>query len=127
MRPGWQEILVIGVLILIVFGPQRLPEIARQIGNAVREVRRVSGEFERQARTALALDEKEDDYGGNFPKWKGPPKPPMEHAESPPPVRKEEPKDASASTEETGAGGMTEISERASENGAEEPPSDQQS
>jgi sec-independent protein translocase protein TatB len=32
---GWTEMLVIGIVALIVVGPQRLPEVARTIGRAI--------------------------------------------------------------------------------------------
>jgi sec-independent protein translocase protein TatA len=39
---GPEEVLLILVIALLVFGPQRLPEIARSIGRGLREFRRVS-------------------------------------------------------------------------------------
>lgn len=42
---GPAEMLVIGVFALLVFGPERLPEIARQVGRALREFKKVSSEF----------------------------------------------------------------------------------
>ncbi len=39
--PGPAEILVILIVALLVFGPQRLPEVGRQIGAAMRELRRM--------------------------------------------------------------------------------------
>ena len=45
---GPAEMLVIGVFALLVFGPQRLPEIARSIGKAIREFKKVSGDFNRE-------------------------------------------------------------------------------
>ena len=39
MAIGLTEILIILVIILILFGPKKLPELARSIGNAVREYR----------------------------------------------------------------------------------------
>jgi sec-independent protein translocase protein TatA len=42
---GPTELLVILVLALIVFGPQRLPEIGRSIGRSLREFRRASDEI----------------------------------------------------------------------------------
>ena len=33
---GFQELLVIGLVLLVVMGPKRLPEIAKAIGEAVR-------------------------------------------------------------------------------------------
>lgn len=48
---GPQELILILVGALIIFGPQRLPEIASQVGKAVRDFRRMSddltGEFQR--------------------------------------------------------------------------------
>ena len=50
MSLGPEKIILILVVALIVFGPQRLPEIARQVGAAIRELRRmqdtVRGELE---------------------------------------------------------------------------------
>ncbi len=41
MNVGPAEVLVILVVALIVFGPKRLPEVGRQIGSAMRELRRM--------------------------------------------------------------------------------------
>jgi sec-independent protein translocase protein TatB len=50
MSLGPEKIILILVVALIVFGPQRLPEIARQVGAMIRELRRmqdsVRGELE---------------------------------------------------------------------------------
>jgi|SRR5581483_8016449 len=50
MTLGWEEILTLLVLTLLIFGPSRLPEIARQIGRFMGEVRRLSREFEAQVK-----------------------------------------------------------------------------
>jgi|SRR3990172_184154 len=42
---GLQELLLIMVIALLVFGPKRLPELGRAIGRAMREFRRASEEF----------------------------------------------------------------------------------
>src|SRR4051795_7395403 len=41
MSLGPEKIFLILVVALIVFGPQRLPDIARQVGAAMRELRRM--------------------------------------------------------------------------------------
>ena len=41
MNLGAPEILVILVVALLVFGPHRLPEIGRQVGGAMRELRKM--------------------------------------------------------------------------------------
>ena len=50
MTIGWEEILLLMVFALIIFGPKRLPDIARQVGRFVGEIRRVAGDFEREVR-----------------------------------------------------------------------------
>jgi sec-independent protein translocase protein TatB len=50
---GSGEFLVILLVALIVLGPQRLPEAARQIGKVMGDLRRVSSGFQHELRTAL--------------------------------------------------------------------------
>jgi len=42
---GMQELVIVLVLVLILFGPRRLPEIGRAIGKAVRELKRTTQDF----------------------------------------------------------------------------------
>ena len=57
MSLGGGEILVILLVALIVFGPQRLPEIGRQVGKAMREVRKMQDSVRDEIHGALKLDE----------------------------------------------------------------------
>jgi Tat protein translocase TatB subunit len=41
MSVGTPEIIVILLVALLVFGPHRLPDVARQVGTAMREMRRI--------------------------------------------------------------------------------------
>ncbi|MBS1264851.1 MAG: Sec-independent protein translocase protein TatB [Acidimicrobiaceae bacterium] len=50
---GGSEILVIFLVGLVVLGPTRLPEVTRQIGRILREVRRVSTGFQEELRAAV--------------------------------------------------------------------------
>ncbi len=50
---GPAELLVILVFALIVLGPERLPEVGRQLGRALAEVRRWSQGLQSELRTAL--------------------------------------------------------------------------
>src|SRR6266511_3705370 len=54
---GLQEMLVIGVLALLVFGPGKLPELGRMVGRAMREFRRASDEFRSTVETNLHMNE----------------------------------------------------------------------
>jgi Tat protein translocase TatB subunit len=42
--PGPLEVLVIAVIALLVFGPEKLPQIAKQVGRAAAELRRMAAE-----------------------------------------------------------------------------------
>src|SRR5688572_27105386 len=56
---GLQEMLVIGVLALLVFGPSKLPELGRMVGRAMREFRRASDEFRSTVETNLHINDPE--------------------------------------------------------------------
>lgn len=43
---GFPELLVIFVVALLVIGPQRLPEVARSLGRALRELKRTTTELQ---------------------------------------------------------------------------------
>ena len=50
---GGGELLVILLIALIVLGPQKLPEAAKQIGGFARELRRMSTSFQNELKHAL--------------------------------------------------------------------------
>ncbi|MEE9594072.1 MAG: twin-arginine translocase TatA/TatE family subunit [Candidatus Hydrothermarchaeales archaeon] len=56
---GTPEVVVILVLALVLFGPQKLPELARAIGKAVGEYNKAKGEFEKEVHKAKSDIEKE--------------------------------------------------------------------
>ncbi|HUA16945.1 MAG TPA: twin-arginine translocase TatA/TatE family subunit [Verrucomicrobiae bacterium] len=47
-RMSFSETVFLFFLALIIFGPKKLPEIARQVGKALNEFRRASNEFKAQ-------------------------------------------------------------------------------
>ncbi len=56
---GSTEMLVILVVALLVLGPKNLPGIARTIGKAMGEFRKVSTDFQRTINAEVALEERE--------------------------------------------------------------------
>ncbi|MBN1998796.1 twin-arginine translocase TatA/TatE family subunit [candidate division KSB1 bacterium] len=45
---GMQELLVIMVVILLLFGSKRLPELARGIGKSIREFKKAADDVKRE-------------------------------------------------------------------------------
>jgi Tat protein translocase TatB subunit len=56
---GGQEIVIIGLLFLVIFGPNALPKMARDVGRFVSEARRSIDEFKEEL-TAVEDDEDEE-------------------------------------------------------------------
>src|SRR3990172_3828896 len=54
---GFQELILILVVALLVFGPRRLPELGRALGRAMREFRRATEEFRSTVETNLHINE----------------------------------------------------------------------
>ncbi|WP_018391240.1 Sec-independent protein translocase protein TatB [Ancylobacter sp. FA202] len=57
---GWTEFLVIGVVALVVIGPKELPRVLRTMGQGVRKLRHMAGEFQGQFNEALREAELSD-------------------------------------------------------------------
>lgn len=72
---GPMELVVIVVVALLIFGPQRLPEFARNLGKGLAEFRRASNDL----RQTLALDELQNDLRNtiNAPAKPAAPRPPQ--------------------------------------------------
>ncbi len=53
LNVGGGELLVILLVALVVLGPAKLPEVARQVGTMARELRRISTSFQDELKSAL--------------------------------------------------------------------------
>ena len=51
------KLLVIGMLALIVLGPERLPKVARQLGGAWRELTRIRDQVTEEVKTAFPIED----------------------------------------------------------------------
>ncbi len=59
-RMGFSETLFLFFLALLIFGPKKLPEIARQVGKVLNEFRRASNEFKAQLESEISQLEVEN-------------------------------------------------------------------
>ncbi len=56
---GYQELLLILVIVLILFGAQRLPDLARSLGSSVKEFKKGVNELTKDDATATSKKEEE--------------------------------------------------------------------
>jgi sec-independent protein translocase protein TatA len=56
---GYQELLIILVIVLILFGANRLPELARSLGSSIKEFKKGANEIKDDTTTAAAKKEEE--------------------------------------------------------------------
>jgi sec-independent protein translocase protein TatA len=56
MNVGAPEVLVVLLVALLVFGPHKLPEVARQVGGAMRELRRMQDTVKSELRAVIDTD-----------------------------------------------------------------------
>lgn len=54
---GMSELFLIGIVALIVFGPRKLPQIARKAGKTMTELRKVTNEFKDTWQKEVELSE----------------------------------------------------------------------
>ncbi len=60
-RIGTFELLVILAVILLVFGPKKLPELARGMGEAIKEFKKGQKEFDNTINEPVITETKEND------------------------------------------------------------------
>ena len=68
---SFPDTVVLFVLALLLFGPKKLPQIARQVGKALGEFKRASNEFKAQIESEISqleFEEKKKEQEQNLPK-----------------------------------------------------------
>ena len=63
---GTSELLLIGLVALIVFGPRKLPELARMLGKAKSEFKRTTDEFRETWEREVDFENLESDSEAEF-------------------------------------------------------------
>jgi sec-independent protein translocase protein TatA len=57
---GYQELLIILVIVLVLFGANRLPELARSLGSSVKEFKKGVSEASKEDSTSTAARKEEE-------------------------------------------------------------------
>lgn len=55
--PGGSEWIVIALVVLLLFGAKRLPELAKGLGKSIREFKKATSEVEENIRDAMKEEE----------------------------------------------------------------------
>ena len=58
---GYQELLIILVIVLVLFGANRLPELARSLGSSVKEFKKGVNEAQKEEPTTSAAARKDEE------------------------------------------------------------------
>ena len=81
---GMQELIVIFVIALLIFGPKKLPEIGRSLGRSLGEFRRASEELKEGLMTELSVEDEKPGAAAGQQKQES------SNAEAPPTLSQEE-------------------------------------
>ena len=57
---GYQELLIILVIVLVLFGANRLPELARSLGSSVKEFKKGVNEAQKDEAASPAVQKEEE-------------------------------------------------------------------
>ena len=60
---GPQELVIIGLIFLVIFGPGSLPKMARDVGRFVSEARRAVDDFKDELTSSADDEDDKDDEG----------------------------------------------------------------
>ncbi len=55
---GWSELLIIFFIVLIIFGPRKLPEVAEALGQSIQKFKKASRDVQKEIRTDAGDDDK---------------------------------------------------------------------
>ncbi|HEX5132008.1 MAG TPA: twin-arginine translocase TatA/TatE family subunit [Candidatus Krumholzibacteria bacterium] len=58
---GWNELVIILVIVLLIFGPRRLPDFAEALGKSIRKFRAATQEAREEIEGATKPPEKKDE------------------------------------------------------------------
>lgn len=68
--PGIQEMVVIFLIVLLLFGAKKIPELARGVGKGMGEFKKAKTEFEREIKEGEVEAAREWDEGSDEPDHK---------------------------------------------------------
>jgi sec-independent protein translocase protein TatA len=65
---GSTELIIILVIVLLLFGARRIPEIARSMGQGIREFKKATKDISNEVNASIQSPDDDPDRSGNRPK-----------------------------------------------------------
>lgn len=59
LSPSGGEIMLILLVVLLLFGSKSIPDIARNLGKGIREIKNVTGEIQNEIRKGMSEEKKQ--------------------------------------------------------------------
>ncbi len=59
LSPSGGEIMLILLVVLLLFGSKNIPDIARNLGKGIREIKNVTGEIQNEIRKGMSEEKKQ--------------------------------------------------------------------
>ena len=56
---GFQEVMIIFIIALVIFGPRKLPDLGKSLGKSLAEFKRASNELKRTWEDEVRVEEEE--------------------------------------------------------------------
>lgn len=60
---GWQELVIIFVIVLLIFGGKKIPEVARGLGKGFKEFKKAKDDISDSLEESIKDDKQKDDDG----------------------------------------------------------------
>ena len=81
---GLPELVIILIVALIVFGPKKLPDLAKSLGKGLAEFKKAGDDLKSSIESDMKVDLNEEPAPSEIPPQPGPPFPQSAEAETPP-------------------------------------------
>jgi len=65
---GSTELIIILIIVLLLFGARRIPEIARSMGQGIREFKKATKDISNEVNASIQSPDDDPDRSGNRPK-----------------------------------------------------------
>jgi len=67
---GWQELVIIFIIVLLIFGGKKIPEVARGLGKGFKEFKKAKDDISDSLKESVKDDKQKDDESKDYDELK---------------------------------------------------------